>query len=81
LRWLQRLLMNPPDWVLQRVQHMSLGHVPRLKRLRKKLKRLNNRPLSTPALATETRQMIREHFATDVNTLSRLLGRDLSHWR
>jgi hypothetical protein len=81
LRWLQRLLMNPPDWVLQRVQHMSLSNVPRLKRLRKKLKRLNKRPLSTPVLAPETREMIREHFATDVNALSTLLGRDLSHWR
>jgi hypothetical protein len=80
-RWLQRLLMNPPPWVLQRVQGLSLQNVPRLKRLRKKLKRLNKRPLSTAALAPETRELVREHFAPDVQALAALLGRDLSHWR
>jgi len=80
-RWLQRLLMNPPDWVLERVQGLSLRNVPRLKRLRKKLKRLNKRPLKSPELAPETQQLLREHFAPDVAALSALLGRDLSGWR
>ena len=80
-QWLQRLLMNPPEWVLRRVQAMNIRNVPHLKRLRKKLKKLNNQPISPPPLAAETESMLREHFAPEIARLALLLERDLSHWR
>ena len=80
-QWLQRLLMNPPDWVLRRVQSMNIRNVPRLKRLRKKLKRLNNQPAAHPPLSKETELMLQRYFAPEIESLALLLGRDLSHWR
>ena len=80
-QWLQRLLMNPPDWVLRRVQSMNIRNVPRLKRLRKKLKRLNNQPAAHPPLSRETELMLQRYFAPEIESLALLLGRDLSHWR
>jgi hypothetical protein len=79
-RWLQRLLMNPPDWVLRHVQAMNIKQIPRLKAWRKKLKRVNNRPAEHPPLAAETQAMLRRYFAPDIERLAVLLDRDLSHW-
>ena len=79
-RWLQRLLMNPPPWLLERVQKIDIKKIPRLKRLRKKLKRLNKKPSNRVPLEQGTRDMLRRHFAGDVEQLASLLGRDLSHW-
>jgi Sulfotransferase domain len=78
--WLQRLLMNPPDWVLRGVQAMSIKQIPHLKRWRKKLKRINNRPAEHQPLSAETRAMLRRHFTPDIERLAQLLDRDLSHW-
>jgi hypothetical protein len=77
---IQRLVMNPPGWILRRVQAAAIRDVPRLKRLRKSLKRLNNRKAERPALDPAMRDRLREHFAADVDQLSRLLGRDLRYW-
>jgi len=77
---LQRLLMNPPHWVLRGVQAMSIKHIPHLKRWRKKLKRINNRPVEHSPLSVETRAMLRRHFAPDIERLGALLDRNLDHW-
>ncbi|RPI46413.1 MAG: hypothetical protein EHM59_07505 [Betaproteobacteria bacterium] len=78
--WLQRLLMNPPDWVLRRIQAMNVKQIPRLKRWRKKMKRINNRPAEHPPLSNETQAMLRRYFAPDIERLAVLLDRDLSRW-
>lgn len=77
---IQRLVMNPPGWILRMIQSASVRDLPRLKRLRKSLKRLNNRKAERPRLEPDTVKMLRAHFAEDVATLSSLLGRDLGHW-
>jgi len=79
-RWLQRLLMNPPGWILRRVQVMNIRQIPRLKRWRKKLKRINNRSAEHPPLSAETQAMLRRYFAPDIERLAALLNRDLRHW-
>lgn len=78
--WLQRLLMNPPDWVLRWVQVVNMKHIPRVKRWRKKLKRINNRAVGHQALSADMRATLCRHFSSDIERLAQLLDRDLSHW-
>jgi hypothetical protein len=78
--WLQQFVMNPPAWVLRLVESIDIKKISRLKRMRKSLKKFNNRPAERPPLPPETREMLRRHFAADVQRLSALLERDLSHW-
>jgi len=78
--WLQQFVMNPPAWVLRLVESVDIRKISRLKRMRKSLKKFNNRPAERPPLSPEMRETLRSHFAEDVRALSVLLGRDLSHW-
>lgn len=79
-RWLQALTMNPPAWVFRIVNISNDATLQRLKRTRKRLKRLNTVPLERAALSRETTEMLQAHFRSDIELLSELLGRDLSHW-
>jgi hypothetical protein len=72
--------MNPPGWVLRAIQSVDVDNLPRLKKLRKSLKNVNNRELERTRLPAATRAMLREHFAQDIERLGSLLGRDLGHW-
>ena len=45
-----------------------------------RLRKLNCRPASRPAMAPELRRRLKSEFAPEVERLSQLLGRDLTHW-
>ncbi len=83
-KWLQALLKRPPKQeasflrtleVQKRRKKKSL-----LKRLRKKLLKWNAVYRPRPPLSPEMRQELAETFREDVELLSELLGRDLTHW-
>jgi len=50
------------------------------KRLYQRAVTMNTRSASRPPLDPETRQLLRESFARDIERLGRIVGRDLSHW-
>jgi hypothetical protein len=87
-RWLQRLLYRPairPGGVvttLQRRARRRAGDGPgrKKKSLIKRLTRWNTVSVRPAPLAPEMRTIVRETLAPDVERLSNLLGRDLSHW-
>jgi hypothetical protein len=79
-RWLQQFAMNPPAWVFRLIEFSNAGTLKRLKGLRKRLKRFNKAPEKRQELSQEMRATLREYYRSDVEKLSRLLGRDLSHW-
>lgn len=78
--WLQQYVMNPPPWTLHLLKLSKGRLLKRLKPLRRRIKNMNNRPQSRPALSAAMRLRLREHFAADVARLGALTHRDLSHW-
>ncbi len=94
-RWLQRVLYKPPTSVLEwagrgRVERLArrddgTAHRKRrdfraqVKHLRNRLNEWNTCP--APSLPDDTRAMLREAFAPEVERLATLLDRDLGHWR
>lgn len=79
--WLQRFYVNPPKALVRVVDVDAIRTAKWVKRLRKRLKRRNTRRASQPPLDPAMRPILRAHFAEDIEALSGLLGRDLSHWR
>ncbi len=79
--WLQRFYANPPGPLVRLVDIDAVRTAKWIKRLRKRLKRKNTRRASRPPLDPAMRPILRAHFAEDIEKLSGLLGRDLSHWR
>jgi len=86
-RWLHLLLKRPPMRVVkytlnieQRARRQGKKKS-RVKRLRKWLINKNTLVKKQPPLDQAMRQQLREAFATDIEKLGRLLGRDLSHWQ
>jgi hypothetical protein len=79
-RWLQQLTMNPPPWAFQLIHMSNITTFQRLKRVRKRLKRLNTVPMERRDFAPHVQAMLRDYFRDDVEKLSGLLGRDLTHW-
>jgi hypothetical protein len=79
-KWLQRLTMNPPGWVFQLVDAANPEAIRRLKSLRKRVKRFNMAPVEAPPLPEKTVRALQAYFRQDVEHLSALLGRDLTHW-
>lgn len=90
LPWLQRLLQRPPSFAMQFLDSDDL-HNPRFAEtaspwlqkvidIRNRIIDWNEipaeRPVVDPAIAREMRSTYRD----DINLLSELLGRDLSHW-
>lgn len=93
-RALQRILYKPPapvvEWIdrsrVERLSQQDDGTATRTSRdtrarikfFHNRLREWNTRP--PPPLRPETRAMLREAFAPEVEHLSALLDRDLSHW-
>jgi len=79
-RWMQQFAMNPPPWIFQLIEHSNVPMLKRLKGLRKRIKKFNKAPKQRQELSEAMRGTLREHLDDDVEKLSSLLGRDLSHW-
>lgn len=83
--WLQPLVMNPPAPVARLAGLFAEGGNTRLRDLvrplRRRLKKANTQPAGKrPAIPPELRREMAEYFREDIGELSRLIGRDLSHW-
>lgn len=93
--WLQRFLKRPPGFMRgvmagwhyrQRVKKLTRrpaiveAAVSGVIRLHKAALRLNGRPARPAPVPVDVRREIRAAFVEDVARLSRLTGRDLSHW-
>lgn len=79
-RWLQQLTMNPPAWAFRLIRISSTPMLNRLQGLRKRLKRFNQVPAERHDFAPQMQAMLNDYFRSDVERLSDLLGRDLTHW-
>jgi Sulfotransferase domain len=79
--WLQRFVMNPPPWVISLKAHGGEQAVRLLKSVHKRIKSVNTVRRQRETLPAPTRALLRAYFESDVARLSRLLQRDLSHWR
>ncbi|MET0659236.1 MAG: sulfotransferase [Steroidobacteraceae bacterium] len=79
-RWIQQLTMNPSPWALGLIRVSNTIKLERLKKLRKRLKRLNTVPREPRDFSPQVQTMLRDHFRNDVEKLSGLLDRDLTHW-
>ncbi len=80
--WLQQFVMNPPPWTFRFIRFSDSRMLSRLKGLRKRIKRFNTRPQEDrQELSEAMRRELREYFAGDVQRLSELISRDLSHWQ
>lgn len=77
-RRVSRFAVSPPAWV-GRATEPIVSKAQRL-RIRKMIKRINTRSGSNPPMKPETRRLLAERFAPEVERLSALLDRDLSHW-
>jgi hypothetical protein len=79
-RTLQRLFVDPPQWV--RTLARPILDNPRLReRARGIANRINTRVASSPAASPAIRAELTEHFRPEVERLSQLLQRDLSAWK
>lgn len=84
--WLQELLYRPPkvltNFVSSRTGDGSWAQWERtaLMGLRQFLVRVNSAKKPPTTLSPDTKAMLRETFAEEVQHLSSLLGRDLTHW-
>jgi hypothetical protein len=79
-RWLQQIAMNPPPWILRLIELSNARTLNRLKGLRKRIKQLNKAPAKRQEISNDMRTTLCEYYRSDVEKLSGLLGRDLSHW-
>lgn len=91
-RRLHRLLKRPPHSILrlaagdkdkraEEVDWARMGKRLRaIRGVRSKIMALNRAPYQRPALDPEFRRELATTFAPDIDRLSEILGRDLSHW-
>jgi hypothetical protein len=86
--WLQRWLYRPPKPVMdlleasKKKQGKTGGEkASGVMGLRKRLVRFNVIKRKPAPLDGRMREVLRETFASDIERLGRLVGRDLSHWR
>ena len=77
-RMLQRVLSSPPGWMRRAVR----GVLPRptRKRLYRTAMRFNARSQARQAIDPELRERLTAELAPEVERLSALVGRDLTHW-
>ncbi len=80
-RMLHSLLEKPPRWY-QRVQAVGRALVPAdiRKSVNLQIKNANVRYTQRPPMNPNTRRELQAYFRPDVERLSELLGRDLTHW-
>ena len=81
---LQTLLKYPPAKVLE-IGKVFVPLPPSMRRallegVKQKLKRFNTKHVPRPPLDPELRRSLQKEFAPEVERLSNLLGRDLTHW-
>lgn len=79
-RWLQQFVMNPPQWAFRLIDVGDAKMLRRLNRLRKAIKKFNRAPEQRQDLSEGMGLTMRRYFAADVQKLSALLDRDLTHW-
>lgn len=79
-RWAQQIAMNPPAWAYRLLAISNQGTIKRLKKLRKRVKSFNRARETRQEMAPETQAELRAYFREDIQKLSELLGRDLTHW-
>ena len=80
-RWLQQFVMNPPPWLWRFIELSDPNKLlPRLKPIRRRIKKFNTYQEERPALSPEMRRVLQAYFAADLKKLSALLNRDFSHW-
>ena len=70
--------VSPPRWA-GRLTGPFLSKAQRLK-IRNTLSRINTIPSNNPAMDPKTRRLLAKKFAPEVERLSSLLDRDLTHW-
>jgi len=84
--WLQRLLFHPPQSVMNWANQSSQGGLfwqwkqLALLRLHRGLRSLNAVKQKPPHFSPEVQAQLQDTYAEDVERLSELLGRDLTHW-
>lgn len=85
--WLQALLYRPPEILTQFVSsrtgdggEWTQWEREALMGLRQFLVRINSKKTAPPSLSADTKAMLRETFAEEVQHLSSLIDRDLTHW-
>lgn len=71
-------LLNPPGWA-RLLAKWSLPQDVRI-RLRLQLVQLTIRPKQNPAMQSQTRKMLEEKLAPEIEALSGMLDRNLDHW-
>lgn len=79
-RWLQQFAMNPPTWVFRLIDFSGAATLKRLKKARKRVKSFNRAREKRQPLSESMRATLRAYYRRDVEKLSDLLGRDLTHW-
>lgn len=77
-RALQRVLSSPPGWMRGAVRRLMPR--PTRKRLYRSAMRFNARAQARQAMEPELRARLAAELAPEVQRLSELLGRDLTHW-
>jgi len=81
---LQQLVKRPPTKLLEFGKYFI--PLPREKRrallegIKEKLKKLNTKRTSRPELDEEFRKQLQQEFAPEIERLSQLIDRDLTHW-
>jgi hypothetical protein len=89
--WVQRLLCRPPvavrnvlggeNWQLRDGRQSPRGGLTAaVFRARRQILKWNEVPAKRTALAADLREQIIRHYQPEVNRLSEMIGRDLSHW-
>lgn len=86
--WLQRWLYRPPKPVMNIIETAKKKQEkagektePRAISLRKRLIRFNVTKKKPVPIDDRMRELLRQTFASDIEQLGKLIGRDLSHWR
>jgi len=77
-RWLQPFVMNPPRPLAALATYR---HLPAVRAVRRRIKRFNTRRVARPPVDPGMHKTLQEAFHDEVELLSRLLDRDLGHWR
>jgi hypothetical protein len=78
-RWLWTLVRHPPAWLRWSVQHALPSHALR-SHLLGTAKRLNTRAKPRAPLDPTLQRRLRQTFVPEVERLSALIDRDLTHW-
>lgn len=76
IAWLQQLLYNPPSWLISLARTVE----PVTKPIYHQLRKANMQEERYPPMQPETKRQLQEIFRPEVEALSALLGRDLTHW-